>query len=102
MIRSFESAERAELQQIRREYPRWGFLLVEGCWFAVHGRNTLIEASTADELRAALTLSTGPVSRDADTGCGSRPSYALAGDQIQPGVLAAMPTETGTWTILWR
>lgn len=36
---------RIELERIRREYPRAGFLVVEGRWIAVRGRRTLVEAS---------------------------------------------------------
>jgi hypothetical protein len=49
-----EEAARRELQQLRQEYPNWGFLVSHYLWLAIRGKNILISASTPGELRAAL------------------------------------------------
>ncbi len=88
-----EEAGRRELQRLRRDYPNWGFLVIEHVWVAVRGKTITVNAETPARLRAALP----PAPADPPAAPALATVCPQAAEPALPGAMTYPPTTARAW-----
>lgn len=108
-----------ELQELRRQWPDWAFLVVHHWWIAVRGKKAMISESGPGKLRTALLLMSAPsavptcgeatnrvpvMARATGSGMDGAAVVGLRATVMAarsvPGALPARRTRTGTWAVV--
>lgn len=88
-----EETTRRELQQLRQDYPNWGFLVIQHVWVAVRGKTITVNAESPAQLRAALP----PAPADPPVVPALAMTRPQAAEPPVPGVMAFPATTVGVW-----
>lgn len=88
-----EEVIRRELQELRKEFPNWGFLVLHKMWVAVRGKSIMVTADTPTGLRAGLP----PAPADPPVVPALATTWPMTADDVLPGAMTCSPTIAGVW-----